>query len=204
MSVPRAGRTQKRSLVTRRKLFDAAEQVFGALGFHATAISEITRTAGVAQGTFYLHFESKELLFSALVADISMRLRRHLAAAVAGSANRLIAERRGLEAFCAFVQQHPGMYRIVQESQFVDPAAYRDYYERLAASYRQVLGKAAQRGDIISGDTDAQAWALMGIGHFLGMRHCLWAGEVPSAATLDAVLDLITHGLAPRLPGTTS
>lgn len=197
---PRPVRTQRRTAVTRRRLFDAAEKVFGELGFHATSISEITRTAGVAQGTFYLHSRSKEELFSALVIDISGRLRRHLTEAVTGSPDRIAAERTGLEAFCAFVQQHPGVYRIVQEAQFVDPAAYRDYYQRLAMGYQQVLGKAAARGEITAGDASARAWALMGIGHFLGMRHCLWAGELPDAATLDAVLDLIAHGIAPLKP----
>lgn len=198
---PRPVRTQRRTAVTRRRLFDAAEKVFGDLGFHATSISEITRTAGVAQGTFYIHFTSKELLFSELVADISRRLRHHLAEAVANSPGRLVAERRGLEAFCAFVQQHPGVYRIVQESQFVDPTAYRDYYQRLATGYEQVLTSAVARGEIVPGDASTRAWALMGIGHFLGMRHCLWAGTVPDAATLDAALDLISHGLAPRPSG---
>ena len=200
-AAPRPVRIQRRAQLTRRRLFDAAEAVFGELGFHATSISEITRRAGVAQGTFYVHSNSKEELFSALVVDISRRLRRHVAEAVSGSHDRLAAERTGLEAFCAFVQQHPGVYRIVQEAQFVTPAAYRDYYERLALGYERVLTKAAARGEVADGDASARAWALMGIGHFLGMRHCLWAGQVPDAATLDAVLDLIAHGIAPRSTG---
>jgi hypothetical protein len=45
---------------TRRRLLEAAEEVFGELGFRRASIAEIVRRAGVAQGTFYLYFDSKE------------------------------------------------------------------------------------------------------------------------------------------------
>ena len=55
-SLPATSRGQR----TRNKLLDAAEQVFGEQGYEKASIVEITRTAGVAQGTFYVYFESKK------------------------------------------------------------------------------------------------------------------------------------------------
>ena len=195
-------RRQRRSAVTRRRLLDAAEKVFGEAGFHAAAISQITHTAGMAQGTFYVHFTSKEELFTQLVADISRSLRHEMTRAAAKAPDRLAAERAGLVAFFDYTQQHPGLYRIVQEAQFVDPPSYRRYYERLADGYARALAKAADAGEIAPGNAAARAWALMGVGHFLGLYHCQWQGRVPDAATLDAAMDLIAHGLhgAPRAP----
>lgn len=188
-------RRQRRSAVTRRRLLDAAEQVFGDSGFHAAAISQITQVAGMAQGTFYVHFTSKEELFTQLVADISRSLRHEMTRAAAKAADRLAAERAGLVAFFDYTQRHPGLYRIVQEAQFVDPPSYRRYYERLADGYARALAKAADAGEIAPGNAAARAWALMGVGHFLGLYHCQWQGTVPDAATLDAAMDLIAHGL---------
>jgi AcrR family transcriptional regulator len=48
----------KRGLDTRRRLLDAAEQVFGALGYHGASVVKVAETAGVAAGTFYLYFDS--------------------------------------------------------------------------------------------------------------------------------------------------
>ncbi|MED5603536.1 MAG: TetR/AcrR family transcriptional regulator, partial [Pseudomonadota bacterium] len=45
---------------TRARILKAAEHTFGTLGYHRAGISDITRAAGVAQGTFYTYFAGKE------------------------------------------------------------------------------------------------------------------------------------------------
>lgn len=185
-----------RGEATRRKLMSAAEAEFGAKGFHIASVSSITTRAGVGQGTFYLYFRTKEEIFVTLVKEIGRSLRKHMRDAVAGSGDRLEAERLAYEAFFDFASKHPGLYRIVQESQFVDPSVYRDYYERIATGYSEDLKTAAARGEIRPGDADVRAWALMGIGHFLGLRYCIWKGTPPDAETVDSMMDLVSNGLA--------
>eukprot|EP00611_Tribonema_gayanum_P008820 TRINITY_DN1845_c0_g1_i1.p2 TRINITY_DN1845_c0_g1~~TRINITY_DN1845_c0_g1_i1.p2 ORF type:complete len:198 (-),score=33.66 TRINITY_DN1845_c0_g1_i1:581-1174(-) len=187
-----------RGEATRRKLLAAAEVEIGEKGFHVASVSSITTRADVGQGTFYLYFRSKDEIFLNLVRDIGHRLRKHMAQGIEGSANRMVAERRGLEAFFEFAQAHPGLYRIVQESQFVDDAVFREYYERLAQSYSEDIAEATEKGELSPGDAVARAWSIMGIGHFIGMRWCLWQGEVPSTELIDSVMDLLTRGIAPR------
>ncbi len=187
-----------RGEATRRKLLAAAEIEIGEKGFHIASVSSITTRADVGQGTFYLYFHSKDEIFLTLVRDIGARLRKHMALAVNGAANRIIAERRGLEAFFEFAHAHPGLYRIVQESQFVDESVFREYYERLAERYAEDIAAATARGELAPGDAIARAWTIMGIGHFIGMRWCLWQRQIPPAELVDAVMDMIAHGIAPR------
>lgn len=187
-----------RGEATRRKLLAAAEIEIGEKGFHIASVSSITTRADVGQGTFYLYFHSKDEIFLTLVRDIGARLRKHMALAVNGVADRIIAERRGLEAFFEFAHAHPGLYRIVQESQFVDESVFREYYERLAERYAEDIAAATARGELSPGDAVARAWTIMGIGHFIGMRWCLWQRRVPPAELVDAVMDMIAHGIAPR------
>lgn len=187
-----------RGEATRRKLLAAAEIEIGEKGFHIASVSSITTRADVGQGTFYLYFHSKDEIFLTLVRDIGARLRKHMALAVDGAADRIVAERLGLEAFFEFAHAHPGLYRIVQESQFVDEAVFREYYERLAERYAEDIAAATARGELAAGDAVARAWTIMGIGHFIGMRWCLWQRRVPPAELVDAVMDMIAHGIAPR------
>lgn len=189
-----------RGEATRRKLLEAAEHEFGDKGYHSASVSSITTRADVGQGTFYLYFRSKEEIFTTLVREIGHALRKQTALAMNGVAPRLAAERAGLKAFFEFAHLHPGLYRIVQECQFVDEPVFREYYQRLATGYTQGLKEAADRGEIAPGDADTRAWALMGIGHFLGLKHCLWQKEQPAQSVLDEAMAMITSGLAPKVP----
>lgn len=187
-----------RGEATRQRLLRAAEKAFGARGYHDTSISDITRRAQVAQGTFYLYFPGKEAVFRELVDHLGRAVRHHLTAAIAGSRNRLDAERRGLEAFLAFVAAHRDLYRIVLEAQVVDPTAYRRYYSNFVRGYADTLARAARAGQIRAGDAAVQAWALMGIGHFAGLRYVVWEKRKPTAGELEALMDFVRHGLAPE------
>jgi AcrR family transcriptional regulator len=187
-----------RGEATRRRLLNAAEQEFGAKGYHGASVSSITQRADIAQGTFYLYFHSKEEMFVTLVRDIGHQLRAHSAQAIGKATNRLEAERLGLEAFLQFTARHRGLYRIVQESQFVDPQIFREYYEKLAEGYAQALGSAARKGELTEGDAETRAWSMMGIGHFLGLKWCLWQKKQPPQGVLDEVMGLITHGMGPK------
>jgi AcrR family transcriptional regulator len=119
----------------------------------------ITAEAAVAQGTFYVYFRSKEDVARELVLRMGRRLRHYLTLATTGIDDRLEVERRGLHAFLKFVRDHPNLYRIVTEMQFVDPATHRRYYDDFAESYRVALEAAVARGEITQGDSDVRAWA---------------------------------------------
>ncbi|CAM4279852.1 TetR/AcrR family transcriptional regulator [Saccharibacillus endophyticus] len=47
-------------------ILDSAFEIFGQKGFYETKISDITEHAGIAKGTMYLYFKSKEELFIAV------------------------------------------------------------------------------------------------------------------------------------------
>jgi hypothetical protein len=102
-----------------------------------------------------------------------------------------------LRAFLTFVARHPGFYRIVQEALFIDPKAYRDYFEAFAGSYREGLEKAEAAGEIRQGDVDVRAWALMGMAKALGERYAIWRDTRPIDEVVDAAHDMIVRGLAP-------
>src|SRR6478672_11378402 len=90
---------------TLRKILDAAREEFGEHGFADSSIVGITQRAGVALGTFYTYFDSKEALFQALVRDMSGQVRDAAAPAFSEYPNALDAARRGLELFLEFARE---------------------------------------------------------------------------------------------------
>jgi AcrR family transcriptional regulator len=193
--VPRTERGRR----TLRAILDAASAEFGEKGFHSGSISGITARAGVALGTFYTYFESKEAVFRALVRDLSDRVKEQVAPAIAAAPDQLAAEREGLRGFLAFVLDHKEIYRIVDEAEFVDPDSYRQHYASTAERIRRRLEAAAARGEVRADVGEVHAWAIMGMNVFLGLRYGVW-GQDRSVDEVAAIAgDLLTRGL--RAPG---
>jgi AcrR family transcriptional regulator len=163
---------------TRAKILAAAEQVFAMVGYHDASIVKITEAAGVGQGTFYLYFESKIDVFDELVDDLNRRVRHAMIEASSQATTRLAAERAGFEAFFRFTAEHPALYRIVRQAEFVSPGALRRHYSRIVEGYMTGLDKARANGEVGHDvDPEVAAWALMGIGEIVGMRWVLWGGR---------------------------
>jgi AcrR family transcriptional regulator len=189
-----------RGEATRQRILNAAEVVFGELGYYDASISEITRRAKVAQGTFYIYFHSKREIFVELIEELGRRLRADTTEASRGAGNRLDAERRGFVAFFRFAAQHRRIYQIVQEAERVAPEAARAYYRGISDGYARRLREASAAGDIRPIDPETVTFALMGIAHFSALRWILWDDDgdaTVSPATVDKLFDFIAHGLEP-------
>ncbi len=191
---PRTARGER----TLRKILDAAREEFGQRGFAESSIVGITQRAGVALGTFYTYFDSKEALFKALVQDMSEQVRDNVAPALADSTDALDGERRALESFLWFARQHRDVYRIIDEAEFVDPRAYRDHYETTATRIAARLIAGRDRGEVSSDYSDEEleilAWGLMGANVFLGLRFAVWSSNDPKLVA-DATGKLLRSGL---------
>lgn len=169
-----------RGLETRAKLLEAAEQVFGDVGYHDASIVKITEAAGVGQGTFYLYFATKKDVFDELVRDLNRRVRHAMKDASSRGTNRLEAELLGFGAYFRFTSDHPALYRIIRQAEFVSPEMLEYHYEKLAQGYVEGLRESIARGEVGDIDPEVSAWALMAAGEMLGMRYILWGdGKVP-------------------------
>ncbi|MFN3953291.1 MAG: TetR/AcrR family transcriptional regulator [Pararhodobacter sp.] len=191
---PRKPRT-RRGRETLGAILRAAEEVIGAQGYSAASISDITRAAGIAQGTFYIYFDSKEHVFRELVLEMGRLTRKTLSEAVAGAPDRLSAERLGLRAFLEIAATRPTLYNIVEEARFVDPDSYNAYFSSFARGYARNLAAAAREGEIRPGNAEIRAWALMGMAVTLGER--FGHADADRDAVVSEVFDMLERGLKP-------
>jgi AcrR family transcriptional regulator len=191
----RAARTQ-RGERTRARLLKASEDVFTELGYHEASIVKIAESAGVANGTFYLYFSGKQEIFDELVEDLNRRVRRAMNEASSRGRTRGEAERLGFEAFFRFTAEHPGLYRVIRQAEFVSPDALRRHYERIAEGYARGLQEGMDRGEVATGDPQVLAWALMGAGELIGLRWILWGeGDEIPPHVYDEAMRFVLRGL---------
>jgi AcrR family transcriptional regulator len=191
---PRTARGER----TLRKILDAARNEFGERGFSDSSIVGITQRAGVALGTFYTYFDSKEVVFQAVVRDMSALVRDHVAPAFKDATDAIDGERRALESFLQFAREHRDVYRIIDEAEFVDASAYHEHYETTATRIAARLIAGRDKGEISADYSDAElemlAWAMMGANVFLGLRFSVWASEDPKRVA-DVTSRMLRSGL---------
>lgn len=189
--VPRTERGRR----TLRAILDAAAAEFGEKGFHEGSVSGITRRAGVALGSFYTYFDSKDAVFRALVRDMSDQVREHVGPALRGARDQIDAERAALLAFIRFARTHKEIYRIIDEAEFVDPASFRHHYASTAERIAARLRAGAERGELRDDVSEIHAWAIMGMNVFLGLRYSVWDEGSPPEAIADVVAQLLARGI---------
>ena len=184
---------------TRQKLLESAERIFAELGYHDASIVKITEAARVGQGTFYLYFSSKKQVFEEVVLDLNSRVRHAMTEAAEKGTTRSERELLGFGAFFRFTADHPALYRIIRQAEFVSPEKLVAHYERLMRPYAAGLEQAMDSGEVAEGDPEVLAWSLMGIGELVGMRWILWNGdkEMPEAV-LDELARIIVRVLGSK------
>ena len=192
----------RRGARTRRRLLEAAERSFTELGYHDASIVKITEAAGVAQGTFYLYFAGKKEIFDEVVLDLNARVRHAVTEAARHGETRAEAEVLGFRAFFRFTAEHPALYRVIRQAEFVSPETLQRHYERFSEGYVAGLRRAMDAGEIARGDPEVLAWALMGIAELVGMRTILWSesGEIDEADFEElsrVIVRMLGQGSAP-------
>jgi AcrR family transcriptional regulator len=180
---------------TLRAILDAATAEFGEKGFHEASISGITRRAGVALGSFYTYFDSKDAVFRALVRDMSDQVRDHVAPQIRAAPDQIAAERAGLASFIGFVREHKEIYRIIDEAEFVDPESFRLHYATTAERIAARLAAAVARGELRPDVGEPHAWAIMGMNVFLGLRYGVWEETDSVEQVADAISEMLASGL---------
>jgi AcrR family transcriptional regulator len=185
------------------RLLSAAEHLFGEHSYRRTTVADICAQAGIATGSFYAHFDSKADIFGAVIRQINADVRAAQAAAIqAADDSQRARERASFRAYFDLMSSRPWIYRIVREAEFLAPAEFRSYYERLARGYARGVRIAQLAGEVDSRyDPEVIAYVYTGLGHFVGMRWAEWTegGRVPDDIFED-LMAVLARGLPPETP----
>lgn len=133
---------------TRRALFHAAAKVVGKYGYADASVIRITSEAGVANGTFYNYFETRQHLFDQLLPAHGEEILNFIRNQVGEGATGIARERLRITAYFEFCVKNPGFLRILNEAEVFAPRAFRNHLNRFADGYIRALKRSVQRGEI--------------------------------------------------------
>jgi AcrR family transcriptional regulator len=199
----RAARKRERR---RNMVLDTALRVFSDKGYHHTRISDIIEAAGIARGTFYLYFDSKNAIFHELLDRLLERIRENVVGvdlregAPPMRDQLLVSVNRVLTAF----HDNPALTKFVlREAVGIDGEVDKKlegFYDQLHAWLSASLENGARIGLIRELDTEHVAWCIIGsVKQFLELVLDRPAEELDLEHLSQVVLDLHLQGIiAPR------
>lgn len=180
---PISGHTARR-LETHRRLMEAGTQLFAERGLGDVTSTAIAQRAGVATGTFYLHFADKHALFEVLVDEALAEIRAQFHPDQ--TSPRTDAERRReIEGMVDVVDRRRDLIRAVFDRGENTGLAERiqdRLADRLASAYATLF---AERGIELHPGAAAQARAAVLV------RVIAWWADDPSRADRSEIVDLL-------------
>ncbi len=111
-SAPRRTRSES-TAATRDKLLSAAASEFASAGLTGARVQDITKSAGVALGTFYVHFKDKEELFDAVIARGGAYFAEDIIGSVEAARTPKERDIAAMERAVAYAEKFPDLFRIL-------------------------------------------------------------------------------------------
>ncbi|HTO53358.1 MAG TPA: TetR/AcrR family transcriptional regulator [Myxococcota bacterium] len=184
------GRAAERAReATRARLRASGRKLLAERGLHAVTSHEIASAAGVAAGTFYLHFRDKEELFRELVAEAISELESRLEQAVGPVRDRVEAAARArAETLLAFAEDNAELVRLAFGRGAEASGIGADVLDRFAARLeRNIFAKRFHAKDGLEPAVTAQA--LVG----MWARVAIWWAQSPGRVPRDSVLQTLVE-----------
>jgi AcrR family transcriptional regulator len=143
---PRRTRSENSELI-RERLFRAASDVVGEVGYADASITLITQKAGVAQGTFYNYFESRQDLLDRLLPSLGEHMLAHVREHAQGAHNFRELEERSFRAFFSFLRESPPFFRLLNEGESYAPVGFQRHMDRVSKGYVRFLRRSLRNGE---------------------------------------------------------
>lgn len=208
MNDPRSSKAPRRSVreesraVYRQAILEAAVRVFGSTGFRDAKIADIASEAGVATGTLYNYFSSKEEIFQSILEDgrEQMRARVSECEAISEPLERL---RSLLHCLLEFLEEHGSLFAIYVQLGTTERHTLRQQDDPNDDEFRRLLLGVFERAIIDAGtrirrDLPPELLAVMLGGLLNGMIMRWIDGQYRTSLRdqSDTIVDFFLHGAA--------
>lgn len=186
-----------------RRILDAAIDVIAEKGFHSSRVSDIAERAGVADGTVYLYFKSKEQILMTALDGAFESFYRRAKEELASSADAPAKLRTLARLHLRSLSQHRSLAVVLQtelrqSAKFLAEFSHRElkgYFDLI----REIIREGQQAGRIRREVPDKIAAAcLFGALDEMVTSWVLSSREWDLAAAADPVIDLLLSGMETR------
>ena len=176
----RRGSRLEKSELLRHALLQAAAAVVGEVGYANASIALITAKAGVAQGTFYNYFESRQDIFDKLLPTLGEEMLAHIRECASGGSNYTEIEERIFRGFFSFLGKTPHFSRILNEAESFAPAGHKRHFDNVSKKYLRLFHRSKLEGEFPNyseAELEVVVFILLAARSYLALRYLGRAGK---------------------------
>jgi AcrR family transcriptional regulator len=176
--------------------------VVGEHGYRDASVQRITADAGLAQGTFYLYFASRQALFDELLPHFGLDMLEQVRLRSQGVQGFYALEECGMKAVVEYLHENPWFWRVLNEAEVEAPQAWQRHHDEVTRRYVSFLKRARRSGDLAGYEVNelgTLAQLLVAARDYIYRTHLTSHGpgrKVP-AALLKTYRKFIEKGLGP-------
>jgi AcrR family transcriptional regulator len=162
--------SNERTPDTREQILNTALQLFAERGYHKTKISDIVKAVGVAQGTFYWYFKSKESIALEMIENGRENLLQFIAQGYRQSGgtvqDAVHASEKLFEDFFTFSEKNKALMALLFKGIETEESvhhAIEETRERLEEAFQQNIKRAMEFGILPKKDPNLESALLMSL-----------------------------------------
>jgi len=188
----------------RERILDAAVRVFAKKGFHATRVSEVAKAAGVADGTIYLYFKSKDELLVSLFEDRVERLLTFLQTELPATSGASAKLRRIIELQLGLLEGERDLAEVVTVILRQSTKLMKEYAAPKFTAYLDAIARVVADGQAsgeLRGDVSPHLAARAIFGALDGITMTWALGKADRGGLVRAsgqLAELVLRGLSPQ------
>lgn len=170
----RRGSRIEKSELLRDALLKAAAAVVGEVGYANASIALITAKVGVAQGTFYNYFDSRQDILDALLPTLGEKMLAHIKQCARGGADFAEIENLALRGFFSFLKDTPHFFRILNEAESFAPSGHKQHFGNVARKYLHLFQRLKRDGEFPEyreEELEVIVFILMAARSYLALRY---------------------------------
>lgn len=204
--IPESPKKEERKKTTsdemKKRIFDAAVNLFGTKGYHRTTIDEIVILSGVGKGSFYRYFKSKDELLAKLIKGSFKR--------ISFDVNRILSDNTGIlqqietiiKTWLEFIEANHVVYRIIRlegvNPEISTPQMFFDYIIKHLPMLKERVIALDKKRELKIADFYTVFYGVMGF--IEGVAHKWYHNNMsyPLIDELPVILDVLLYGLKDR------
>jgi len=194
-------KTIDKSLQKRKLILDAAESLFAKHGYHSTEVEEIAKTAGMAKGTIYNYFKSKESILISVFEEGVHELSLTMEAGISPIPDTIDKIKKGIEIYIGFFDEHLALLKIlISEQIYFKEIDEEDFLKKMLfklGHLEEVIINAINEGRLKEIDPFIASSALFGMINFTVDRALILKKKFSAQHTTEQITKIFLEGMLP-------